>query len=438
MKYTHVIVGLAFLVGPGPAPALTGPLQQRAAPTPTGAPSAEVRDTLRLAEALERAREANPALQAARLRADAARHRVPRAGALPDPQLSVGFMNRPVVDPGRTDQSMTMNSVQLSQRFPWPGKLGFSQDRAEHLAAADSLDARETERALLARVQSVYYGLAFIDRALRVLDGTRDLLRDFHRVSSARYSVGDGLQQDVLQAQVAIAQMTEEITVMAQDRIATAARLNAMLGRAATTPIGALELPAAADSIPSVDRLMELAARNRPSLQAARERVAAARAGYRAARRAVYPDLTVSVGYGERPRFDDLVTLMIGLRIPVFAGSRDLPLRREMEAATMMEEAQARDLHHETFAELTELRAQAERARNLSSLYRTSVLPQARAAVESALSAYRVGRVDYATLIMNEMTVNRYQIESLRLTADHHRAVARIEALLGTRLEGER
>lgn len=398
----------------------------------------QVADTLRLAEALMLAREANPSLQAAWLRADAALARVPQAGALPDPLLSFGFMNRPVQDVGRTDQPMTMNAVTLSQRFPWPGKLGFSEERADHLAQAEQLEAEELERQLLARVKSVYYELAYMDRALLIMGETRELLRDFLQVSSSRYAVGAGLQQDVLQAQVAVAQMTEDITVVEQKRLAMTARLNALLGRDATDPVGALDLLAAGAELPTVEKLMELAVERRPALRAARRQVQAAEAGYRAARRALYPDLTVSVGYGQRPQFDDFTTLTFGISIPVFAGSRQMPLRREMQAVQRMEEARELDLYNETFAQLAELRAQAERARSLSNLYVTSVLPQARAAVESALSAYRVGRVDYATLVMNEMTVNRYQIESVRLTAEYHRAVAQVEALVGATLGGER
>lgn len=395
-------------------------------------------DTFRLADAVTLAREANPMLQAARLRADVAEQRIPQTGAWPDPQLSFGLMNRPVTDLGNTDQPMTMNSVSLMQRFRWPGKLGFAEDRAEYLAAADSLDAEEVERRLLARLESTYFQLAFMDRSLAIMRDTRGLLRDFFEVSSARYAVGSGLQQDVLQAQVSIAQMTEDITVMEQDRLAMAARLNALLGRAATAPVGALELPVPGGELPPVARLMELAAEGRPALQAARQRALAAEAGYRAARRALYPDITVSLSYGARPQFDDFVSLTFGISIPVFAGSNQLPLRREMEAMQRMEEARELDLYNETFAQLAELRAQAERARSLSRLYETSVLPQAHAAVESALSAYRVGRIDYTTLVVNEMTVNRYRIESVRLTAEYHRAVAQVEALVGTTLGGDR
>ncbi|MFQ5890770.1 MAG: TolC family protein [Gemmatimonadota bacterium] len=388
-------------------------------------------DTLTLEDAVALAREANPLLQAVRLRADAAIERIPQAGALPDPQLSFGFLNRPVVDLGRTDQSMTMNSVQLTQRFPWPGKLGFAEERARYLAQAAELEAEESGVSLVAGVKSVYYGLAYVDRALGILEDTRQLLREFLDVSSTMYSVGTGLQQDVLQAQVSVAQMTEEITVMEQDRLAMAARLNALLGRQATAPVGALELPVPAGDLPPVDSLMALAARRRPALRAARARAQAAEAGYKAARRALYPDLTVTLGYGQRPQFDDFLTLMLGVSIPVWAGSRQLPLRRQMSATLSMEEAREIDLYNETYARITELRAEAERARNLTQLYATSVLPQARAAVESALSAYRVGRVDFMTLVQNEMTVNRYEIDRVRLAADYQRALAQVEALVG-------
>jgi len=391
-------------------------------------------DTLRVDAAVEWAHRANPALQAARLRVDVARERVPQAGALPDPVLTLGLMNRPL-DGFGTNERMTMNTVQLMQRLPWPGKLGFSEDRAEHLVVAQELDANEVERQLTARVKTAYYQLAYMDRALGVMRETRDLLRNFHEVSVARYAVGNGLQQDVLQAQVAVARMTEDITVMEQDRVATAARLNALLGRDATVPVAALELGGAVGGSPPVDSLMALAAVQRPALQATRARIEAAEAGYRAARRQLYPDFMVSLAYGQRPQYTDMVTIMLGITVPLWAGGRQLPLRREMLAVQTEQEARERSLYNETFARITEIRAQAERARRLSELYATSVLPQAHAAVESALSAYRVGSVDYMTLVNNQLTVNRYKIETVRLVADYRRAVAELEALIGSDLE---
>jgi outer membrane protein TolC len=330
-----------------------------------------------------------------------------------------------------------MNSVQLTQRFPWPGKLGFNQERERRLAEAERLDSEEAEETLLAQVKSVYFQLAYIDRAVVIMEETRGLLQDFHDVSSSMYEVGTALQSDVLQAQVSVAQMTEDITVMEQNRVAAAARLNALLGRDATANVGALELPSVGGMLPNSAELIALAVEQRPALIAATERTLAAEAGYRAARRTVYPDLTVTLGYGQRPDYEDLATLRVGFSLPVFAGSRQLPLRREAQAMKAFTEARALDLYNETFARLSELRADAERARNLSNLYATSVLPQAQSAVDAALSAYRVGTVDFQTLVQSQLIVNRYAIQQVLLTADYHRAVAAISALTGNDLEVE-
>ncbi|MDH5548357.1 MAG: TolC family protein [Gemmatimonadota bacterium] len=392
-------------------------------------------DTIRLADAVALARSGNPALAAARLSADVAAERVGPAGAWMDPMLSFGLMNRPVTDFG-TGEPMTMNTIELTQRFPWPGQLGFRRQQARYLAEAAALDADETERQLEARVKQAYHQLAYMDRALDVMRDTRELLRSFLDVSATRYAVGQGLQQDVLQAQIAVARMTADITVMEQDRVAMGARLNALLGLAARAPVPALQLPPSGPSVPEVDSLMTLAVRSRPALHAARARVEAAAAGYRQARRELYPEFMLGLAYGQRPQFDDMASIMVGVSIPLFAGARQLPMRREMAAMQAHEEAMERDLTNETFAEITELRAEAERARNLAELYANAVVPQARAAVESALAAYRVGSVDYMTLVENEMTVNRYRVESIRLTADYHGAIAALEALVAVDLGG--
>jgi outer membrane protein, heavy metal efflux system len=390
----------------------------------------EPADTLRLAEAIAEAREANPGLIAARLRADAAALRPSQVGALPDPQLTLGLENRPLSGFG-ADEMMTMNTLGITQMLPWPGKRGYGADRARAFADAVRLDAADLERQLAARVAAAYADMAATDRTIAILGRTRTLLDAYLSVSETRYAVGEAPQHDVLQAQVALARMTEDITVMEEERVAQAARFNALLGRSATVPVPALTLCPPGSTLPSADSLMALATARRPALLAARERVRAAEAGYRQARRELYPDLMLSVEYGQRPQYDDMLSVMVGVSVPLWAGGRQLPMRREMEAMRATEDAMARDLENETYAMLTELRADAERARRLSTLYERGILPQARAGVEAALSAYRVGTADYMTLVDSEMTVNRYETELVRLAAAWQRATAAIAALAG-------
>lgn len=391
-------------------------------------------DHLTLEGALAEARAANPALRAARLHADAADARVSQVGALPDPAFAFILKNRPL-DGFGTAERMTMNSFQLRQTLPWPGKLGFAEEGAAHLAEAAELSADESEVLLLSRVKALYFEIAYMDRALGIMEGTRDLLREFLDVSNTLYAVGTGLQTDVLQAQVAVASMTEDIIVIEQRRLAMAARFNALLGRDARVAVPALELEPPGETLPSVDRLASVAEETRPALRAAEQVVEAAGSGVDAARRAIYPDFALMAEYSHRPEFSDMLSLSVGVNIPLWAGSKQLAARDEAAAGLAMQEAVYRDLVNETYARIAEAHAEAESARRLSTLYETSIVPQARAAVESSLSAYRVGQVDFMTLVQNELTVNRYEIETVRLTASYHAAVAALEALVGGPLE---
>src|ERR1051325_2093526 len=412
--------------------ALMGGTASRASAQDTAATG----DTLRLAEAVRIALEVNPMLKSAALSARAAAERVGPAGALPNPELQFGLMNRMASEFGSTVDPMTMNRLQLMQTLPWPGKLGGARAAARHTARAASADADEQARMLAAQVRMAYYDVAYADRALEVMRGTQALLRQFLDVSTTMYAVGSAAQQDVLRAQVEVARMTGDITRMAQERVASAARLDALLGRDAASPVGALELPEPGADLPPVDSLVARALDTRPALSAGGERVAAAEASLSAARRELYPDFQVGVQYQQRPAFPNMMSLVVGVNLPLFAGSKQLALRRQMAAMREMSQAELANLRNETTARVIETHARAVRDRNLARLYRTSILPQARAAVQASLAGYRVGRVTFMQLIDNQMTVNRYETETYRLIADYHQAVGELEALAGQPLEG--
>jgi len=163
--------------------------------------------------------------------------------------------------------------------------------------------------------------------------------------------------------------------------------------------------------------------------------VAAAEAALATARREVFPDFTVGVAYQQRPQFPTMVSLMVGINVPVFAGARQLPMRRQMAAMRDMSAAELLNLRNETTARIVEIRARAELDRNLVRLYRGSILPQGRAAVQSSVSGYRVGRVPFMQLLDNQMTVNRYETEAYRLLADYQQAIGELEALVGREVQ---
>jgi outer membrane protein TolC len=332
------------------------------------------------------------------------------------------------------DQTLGMNQIQLMQMVPFPGKLGAAGQVASARAGAARARAADVSWDVRARAAMAFYDLYQMDRSLLVAEETLRILRDLATTARAMYSVGEGRQPDVLRAQVEIARMTEDITRMRTERVSAAARLNALLAQGPTAPIGSPERPSFPDTLPPLDSLVAEAERNRPMVQAAEAEVRAAAAGYRLARREIWPDFQVGVQYGQRPmdgETDRMISLMLGFNVPIFAGSRQLAMRREASAMQQMAAADLIAMQADTRGRVAELYASAERARRLGELYRGTILPQAHTTVSAALASYRVGAVDFMTLLDDQMTVNRYRQDLYALEAQRGQSLAELEMLLG-------
>jgi outer membrane protein TolC len=156
------------------------------------------------------------------------------------------------------------------------------------------------------------------------------------------------------------------------------------------------------------------------------------------ARKDIWPDLEVGVQYGQRGgdagATERMGSVMIGASIPIFARDRQLRERDEASAMTQMARADLAAARAETRGKIGEAYASLTRARNLARLYRTTVLPQADATVASTLAAYRVGKVDFMTLLDARMTVNAYRQQLYVLEADQGKAWADLEMLIGRQL----
>jgi len=100
----------------------------------------------------------------------------------------------------------------------------------------------------------------------------------------------------------------------------------------------------------------------------------------------------------------------------------------------LMTTADVAAMRAETRGRMTELYAEYTKARNLASLYRTTVIPQAEGAVTASFSAYRVGSVDFMTLLDNRMSVNEYRQQLVLLESEQGKAIAEMEMLLGRAL----
>ncbi len=409
-----------------------------ASPTPAASQRASVATSrLTLDELYAQVARQNPRAAAARSLARAAGAKVASASRPPDPQLQLGFMNRSL--PNLAPMPVLgMTQLQLMQMIPLAGKLGWSGRVAS--AQASAATGRADDVAWDARTQAamMFYELHATDRSLEVARETLRLLVDIAQTAAAMYRVGDGRQADVLRAQVALARMEEDTLRMQTMREVAESAINALLDHEASAMVGTPVLPDFPDRVPTRAWLDSIAAGNRAMIRAGVDEVRAAESSERLAQKELIPDLTVGVQYGQQAGdmggTDRMGSVMLGVSVPMFARSRQLRMRDEAAAMRQMAQAELSAMRAETRGKIGETYAALLRARRLAQLYRTTVIPQAEAAAASALAAYRVGGVDFMTVLDDRMTVNQYRQQLHVLDAEQGKAWAELEMLVGREL----
>ena len=128
---------------------------------------------------------------------EAARFRVEPASARPDPMLSYTLW------PNSIGSNIgTRQGSQLSQSFRWPGKRELKDTMADQHASM-AFEGREAARLrVIAAAKSAFSEWHYLHRALEINASNQALLLELIRVAETRYAAGQGLQQDVLQAEL--------------------------------------------------------------------------------------------------------------------------------------------------------------------------------------------------------------------------------------------
>ncbi|MEX2467759.1 MAG: TolC family protein [Gemmatimonadota bacterium] len=421
--------------------------------------------TVSLESLLAEADSASPQIEAARSAAESAAARVPQAGALPDPMIGIGFMNIPVADPGLGNDMMTMTQLQVSTRLPWPGKLGLQEDIAGLRAETAEWEVRRVRDRVRADVKAAYFEIYFVDRAIAVTTRNGSLLADFADLTAVRYGVGTGRQPDVLKAQVERTRLADQGVVLRARRVRAEARLNALLGRPSNTRVPATELPEAVrlvalddagtgstftsavldtsalddssgapgtSSLPSLAELQRLALEHSPAIRAQEMRVAAEERTRSLAGTAKRPDVSVSAGYSFRRGLGDFFNVMVSAPVPIFAGRKQNQGVVEAEALVEERRSALSATIDAVNGEIASLAADLRRARDQLTLLNDGILPQARTGLSSATASYRVGGVDFLTLLDAQVTLFRHELDYHRLLSDFATNLAALERAVGT------
>ena len=346
---------------------------------------------------IEQVLERNPNVRAARFAWRAALARYPQATALEDPMFGVG------VAPASIGSS-SVNAApkfDLSQKLPFPGKLGLRGEAALGEAEAASHDYVAVRLRLATMASLLYDDYYLAARSLEINAEHVALLEEFQRIATTRYEAGEASQQDPIQAEVQRTHAFHREIVIGTALRVTAEQINALLHRPpkATLPPPPRHVAVPADPVGVAEDLIEQALEETPELAAAEAREGAEQSRVALARREYFPDVTLVGSYNRLWQEDDLQSFVgLQVNVPLQFGRRKAAVD---EARARLEVARSHRLAIEDDVRLG-VQSGAERlaeARHVEHLYRDRLLPAARDQVDAARSGFETGRNSFLALI---------------------------------------
>jgi len=357
-----------------------------------------------------------------------------QVSTLPDPmiglqQLTVGS---PQPFSGYETSDFYYTGFGVSQDIPGPGKLGLRAKQAEKEAEAARDAFLAQQRQVVEQVRETYFNLFYLRKMLDSLHGTQSELDRIAQTTAAQYHVAMAQQQDVLKAQLQQTDVLKDLEMNQEEFQQGQATLKTILGREEDSAnIEINDITPTSIAIPD-SRLRELALANSPTLQQSHAMEDRSDAALAIARRDYIPDFNVGYTYQKTgPRFRDYYMLTLGVKVPLYFWRKQTPA---VEQAALEKESVREESYSKRLSVLSDLQNQVIAQRiteRILKLYTEGLLPQAEETLTSATAAYRVGRVDFQTLLSAVIDLLRLKQEYYRTLADHEIAAAKIHEIIG-------
>ena len=384
----------------------------------------------------------NPDLKSSQSRWRMFASKAKQASSLEDPMVMFKLQNLVAREPFSFNKDpQTAKVIGISQQLPFWGKRALREEVAQFEAESYKWSIEERRLELSRMVKETYYQIYAIDKSLEIIERNLKIISDFVIIAESKYSVGQGVQQDIYKAGLEKSKMLDMQITLTQQRKSLEANLNYLLYRPEATPIGMIpdfELP----KLPlSAKQLNETAYEKRPQIKSLINLANKGQASHRLAQKDYWPDLNLSFEYMFRqeamndPGYD-MFTVGVTLNLPIQRERRQAMVA-EASSETSMSLEELNGLKNSISYSINDILAQMERRQKLVELYSGGIIPQAEQSLESAVISYRVNKVDFLTLLDGRINLFNYERELYVSKAEYMMLLARLEAAVGTELAGK-
>ena len=382
--------------------------------------------------------QANPAVKEKAQMKTASKEAIRPAGAFENPEVMFGLLNIPVNTWSFNQADMTMKEIAVSQKLPFPGKRRLRSEVAEEQNKADSFSYQDQVNEIRTKVIQGYWSLSLAYASYDITNKDKQMWEQVVQVAETRYGVGQGMQTDVLQAQVELGNYLDRLFQWQQRQESIKADLNAQRSKPPGTTIARPQPLKPRPVTLNLDNLLALAA-EQPQLQALKAQVTKQEKAVALAKKDFFPDFKVGVGYGFREdrapvSRPDFFSSTFSMDVPIWRAAKIKPKVREEEAR----QAAAQNAHQSAWdkasAAIKDRYVTLQRLSQQIQLYGQGIIPQAHQATEASLAAYRTGTLDFARLTQNYIAMYNAELTYQEYLKEFEGTWAELEWLVGQEL----
>lgn len=387
---------------------------------------------LSLVDSIQLAIKENPKLESSQAKFDALAQMPEQAGALPEPRLIFNAVNLPLDSLSLSQTPMTQIQFGVSQNFPFPGKLNLKQNIAKKESLAGGEMITMTRQSIVKSVKQLWWKIFYLDRSLDTVKNNLNLLLEFIDVAETKYTVGKGLQQEVLLAHLELASLEDNQLQIEAMREKAQASFNLLLNRDGNSKV-TLDSKEP-DSLPELDKLTVLIAKakeSRPEFRKASLNISAAKDRMGLADKEYYPDFQLGAIYGWRQDDTGLASMQLSMNLPFNTENRQDKKRDQRRYEWLQKKYDLQDLENTVEEEIYQALTDYKRSRKQTLIYQDRIIPQATQTVDSMLAGYQVNKVDFLNLLRSQVNLLNFQTQYWLAFSTANQALAALEYAVG-------
>ncbi|MEK6646898.1 MAG: TolC family protein [Candidatus Firestonebacteria bacterium] len=404
--------------------------------------AADETSKLSLLPAIKEAIANNPELKMISKKLESSKIKASKMGVLDEPRFGIGFLNLPVSSFSFGEMDETMKEFKFMQMFPFPGKLSLREQVGIFESDIVNEEYRQKKNEIMYKVKTSYYELYLVLKSVEIVKKNKDLLGEIIKIANAKYLSSDGLQGDVLRAQVEFAQMMNELIMLEQKRKTAEAQINTLLFRNTEISISGVEEVTKIKSELTFGTIKQTAIENSPLLKLSDFNLKRNEIAHSLAKKEYFPDFDLGVAYSQRDsaidgtKRNDMFSIMLAVNLPFLWG----PKSYEVDSTKIeIDEAQANydSIKNEIFYMIKDILSEIEKADRMLNLFETGILPQAKQVLEITKANYQSGKVDFLALLDAQRTLYKYEVENYNIIVEYEKNLATLEFIAGKNIGGK-